>query len=827
MVTSQPASQTVYVGQSATFTVAATGSPTPTVQWQLSLNAGSSWVSISGATSTSYNTGATATWASGIEYRAVFTSSSGTATTTAAVLTILAGTAPVITTQPTPQSAPAGQTVTFTAAASGTPAPTLMWQFSIDSGASWHNLGVTTNSFTTGALTTNTSGWQLRAQFTNPLGVVSSNPALLTVLAAGTPLVTTQPVTQTVIAPQSATFTVAASGTPTPTVQWQFSGNLGTSWTNIVGATSTSYNSGPTATWASGIEYRAVFTNSAGTVASNGASLHISPAGAPVITTQPTAYSVTAGGTGTFTAAASGTPSPTVQWQLSTDSGTTWSNIANATSTTYITEGTMATDTGSEYRAVFTNTNGTATTNAAVLTVINASIPGITLQPVSLSVIPGQTATFSAASLGPPTPTVQWQLSTDSGTTWSNIVGATSGSYATGPNPLADSGWEYRAVFTNIGGVTDTNPATLTVANPVGPAVTAQPSNQPITSGQTVTVTAAASGSPTPGAQWQSSSDGGTTWTSITGATSPSYTSGVLAVASSGLELRAVFTNASGTATSNPATITVVAAPTMPASGLYSSPQYTTSQITTYSGVEYTTAPDANGVIQPVLLDIFEPPDAQTSPQPTIVDVHGGAFVGGSRTDEDGDAMQWALRGYVGVSIDYRLANLANAGNQNEVALAGAAIPDAQQSIRWLKANAATYGVDTTRIAINGSSAGGALSLGVGLASNVPYTGPLSQFPPTVAAAISTGAFLTPGLSLLTLTSSEPHVMMFQYDYDISTRVTSAYAFQTCDALRDLGNTCDEVDLAGSGHTTDLVPGGQWWASEVGPFIWRALNLGS
>ncbi len=576
-----------------------------------------------------------------------------------------------------------------------------------------------------------------------------------------------------------------------------------------------------------GLEFRAQFTNSSGVVSSNPALLTVFAAGAPVVTTQPVAYSVTAGGTGTFTAAASGTPTPTVQWQLSTDTGTTWSNIAGATSTTYITDGTEATDTGREYRAVFTNASGTVTTNAAVLTVINASIPGITLQPISISVLPGQTATFSAASLGPPAPTVQWQLSTDSGTTWANITGATSGSYTTGPNPLTDSGWEYRAVFTNIGGVTDTNPAILTVANPVGPAVTAQPSSQPITSGQTVTVTAASSGSPTPAVQWQSSTDGGTTWTSITGATSPSYTSGVLAVASSGLELRAVFTNASGTATSNPATISIVAAPTMPATGLYSSPQYTTSQITTYSGVEYTTAPDANGVVQPVLLDIFEPPDAQSGPQPTIVDVHGGAFVGGSRTDMDGDAMQWALRGYVGVSIDYRLANLANAGNQNEVTLAGAAIPDAQQSIRWLKANAATYGVDTTRIAINGSSAGGALSLGVGLASNLPYTGPLSQYPPTVAAAISTGAFLTPGLSLLTLTSSEPHVMMFQYDYDISTRVTSAYAFETCDALRALGNTCDEVDLAGSGHTTDLVPGGQWWASELGPFIWRALNLGS
>jgi len=47
------------------------------------------------------------------------------------------------------------------------------------------------------------------------------------------------------------------------------------------------------------------------------------------------------------------------------------------------------------------------------------------------------------------------------------------------------------------------------------------------------------------------------------------------------------------------------------------------------------------------------------------------------------------------------------------------------------------------------------------------------------------------------------------------------------DALGGPGNSCDEVDLAGSGHTTDLVPGGQWWSSGLGPFLWRSLNLGS
>lgn len=93
------------------------------------------------------------------------------------------------------------------------------------------------------------------------------------------------------------------------------------------------------------------------------------PATAPAITTQPTDVSVLPGQTATFTAAASGT-TPTVKWQSSTD-GTTFADIAGATSTSYTTPATALTDSGKKFRAVFTNSAGTATSNAAALTVVN------------------------------------------------------------------------------------------------------------------------------------------------------------------------------------------------------------------------------------------------------------------------------------------------------------------------------------------------------------------------------------------------------------------------------------------------------------------------
>jgi Bacterial Ig domain/Immunoglobulin I-set domain len=86
-VSKQPGNQTVTAGQTATFTAAATGSPTPTVQWQVSTNGGGTFSSLPGATSTTLSF-ATDSSQNGNQYRAVFTNSAGSATTTAATLTV-------------------------------------------------------------------------------------------------------------------------------------------------------------------------------------------------------------------------------------------------------------------------------------------------------------------------------------------------------------------------------------------------------------------------------------------------------------------------------------------------------------------------------------------------------------------------------------------------------------------------------------------------------------------------------------------------------------------------------------------------------------------
>ncbi len=92
------------------------------------------------------------------------------------------------------------------------------------------------------------------------------------------------------------------------------------------------------------------------------------PPSPPVVTTNPASQVVGAGNSVSFVAAATGHPSPSVQWQVSTDGGNTFTNLAGATSATLTLTATAAQN-YSEYRAVFTNPSGSATTSAATLTV--------------------------------------------------------------------------------------------------------------------------------------------------------------------------------------------------------------------------------------------------------------------------------------------------------------------------------------------------------------------------------------------------------------------------------------------------------------------------
>jgi autotransporter passenger strand-loop-strand repeat protein len=203
---------------------------------------------------------------------------------------------------------------------------------------------------------------------------------------------------------------------------------------------------------------------------------------APTVTTQPSNVTATAGQTVSFSAAASGSPSPTVQWQVSHNGGA-FTNITGATSTT-LSFAADTSQTGNKYRAVFTNGSGSATTSTATLTVnAGAQAPTITLNPQNQSVTAGSTVTLTAGASGSPTPTVQWQVST--GGAFVNISGATATTY-TFAATAGQNGNQFRAVFTNSAGQAITSAATLTTTTTTG--IVVGPGQQLVVgAGQTVT----------------------------------------------------------------------------------------------------------------------------------------------------------------------------------------------------------------------------------------------------------------------------------------------------------------------------------------------------
>jgi hypothetical protein len=169
--TLQPASQSVLVGQTATFSMAATGTAPLTYQWQKN-NA-----SISGATSASYTTPATVSGDNGATFRVIVTNSVASATSNTATLTVNASpVAPSISTQPANQVVTAGQPATFSVVAAGTGPLTYQWQKN-NSNIS----GATSASYTTPATVSGDNGATFRVIVTNSVTSVTSNSATLTV----------------------------------------------------------------------------------------------------------------------------------------------------------------------------------------------------------------------------------------------------------------------------------------------------------------------------------------------------------------------------------------------------------------------------------------------------------------------------------------------------------------------------------------------------------------------------------------------------------------------------------------------------------------------
>jgi archaellum component FlaG (FlaF/FlaG flagellin family) len=168
VITEQPKNRRVNEGQTATFTVTATGDPPLTYQW---LKGG---VIIDGATESSYTTPATTSADNATRYSVVVTNPGGSVTSNEARLTVLF--APIIIDQPRDVSVRAGRSATFRVTVSGTKPITFQWQKN-----GTDITGATAPRYVTPPTTADDNGAVFDVTITNSLGTVTSNNATLTV----------------------------------------------------------------------------------------------------------------------------------------------------------------------------------------------------------------------------------------------------------------------------------------------------------------------------------------------------------------------------------------------------------------------------------------------------------------------------------------------------------------------------------------------------------------------------------------------------------------------------------------------------------------------
>ena len=122
------------------------------------------------------------------------------------------------------------------------------------------------------------------------------------------------------------------------------------------------------------------------------------------------------------------------------------------------------------------------------------------------------------------------------------------------------------------------------------------------------------------------------------------------------------------------------------------------------SGIEY-----ANPDNQHLQLDLARPAEG-AGPFPAVICIHGGGFRAGKREGYDSLCKDMAARGYVAVTVTYRLAPKYQFP---------AAVEDCKAAVRWMRANADKYHVDPQKIAVLGGSAGGHLTQFLAVTNNV------------------------------------------------------------------------------------------------------------
>ncbi len=474
-ITTQPVSTNVAYGQTAMFSVVASGNPTPAYQWQAGpaggpftnlVNGGQ----ISGATASTLTiTNVTANWA--LAYQVIVANSSGSVTSSPAAMLSVGRTLIDV---------DVGQGPVQTGAAVLGSSSDVAWNGYSSVGASslsnLHDSGNNTltgvglnvsaglaygNDTTAGTLDAVTTplmqdflynGTSLTASVTG-LAAYQNYPYTLVVYAAGTTYSGAQAALVTMTAGSSGT--TPASATVTSSSRKISLGN-GVAYQTFTGIlTNSTLTFTLTQAGASGVNL-------------NGFQLQLVQAD-PLITANPVSRTNINNTTATFSVAATGSATISYQWQAGpvggpftnlTDGGQILGSVSN-----FLTISSLTTNWAGAYQVIVSNSDGSVTSTPAILTVLTSPI--ITVQPVSQTALNGNTASFNVTALGTAPLSYQWQTNGPSGyvnlTDGSQIFGSST-NVLTISNVSSNWALSYRVIVSNgSGSITSTPAATLAV----------------------------------------------------------------------------------------------------------------------------------------------------------------------------------------------------------------------------------------------------------------------------------------------------------------------------------------------------------------------------
>jgi hypothetical protein len=533
-ITVQPVPATVCVGGNANLSVTATGGVPPLIYaWESSSMAGGPWSPAVGINNLStYNTGVLTT----TTFYRVRVSSAGPSCdeviSTVVAVTVVPD--PVISTQPMGTTICVGGTSTLSVTATAsTPNIAYQWQISdTDCNGNWSNIpGAVASSYTPILPPGLTVSKSYRVIITSNGSDCSTISDCATINVVDDPVINVQPVGATVCFGGTHTMSVTATGNVPPGAllyQWQVATFLVGPYTNIAGATSSTFTTTINATRF----YRVLVTqgtSASGCSTTSGVAQVIFVAD-PSISAHPSSATVCVGGNANLSVTAlGGTPALDYQWEFSTVSNVgPWTPTganSNSLNTGVLTITTY-------YRVLVSASGegcGTATSNVATVTVVND--PTINTQPANTTVCVGGTPTLSvAASGGTPTLSYQWQVSSiDCNGTWSDIAGANSNMYITPAQTVTSY---YRVLVSATGSDCNTATSNCAIVTVVpDPVIDIQPVGATICAGGTHSMSVSATGNPLLGPlsyQWQSSATSGGVYTNISGANAATYMTPVL-----------------------------------------------------------------------------------------------------------------------------------------------------------------------------------------------------------------------------------------------------------------------------------------------------------